>query len=130
MSGRGPLIAGQAAIVAVLIAIVYFTFLQPDDGTTPSGIDAGPPNARNLDSDKKDGGGGGNGGAGGNGGGGGGALAGTAAGTVAGGSLASAGGAPGGTTPSGDQYFDSLALLKQQLGITADLSSGKPLKRR
>jgi hypothetical protein len=131
LSGRGPLIAGQAAIVAVLIAIVYFTLLQPNDSNTPSGIEAGPPSARNdSDANGGDGVGGadrgdGSGGAdtGGTQGGAGGAPG------VAGASLANAAGGSR-PSPAGDQYFDSLAVLKQQLGIAATLSTEKRLKRR
>jgi hypothetical protein len=138
-SRRGRLIAGQAAIVAVLIAIAWATLLQGGDSDTLSGIDAPGPSL-DLDSrdvgdgkGKKGGagdgrrGGSGNGqgqGGGGNGGSGGGA------------SLADAGpagletgsGGPG-TTPAGSQYSDTLSLLKDELGLGTSQSRQR-LKRR
>src|SRR5687768_17363093 len=55
LSGRGSLIAGQAAIVAVLIALAYGTFLQDDEPGPLSGIDAPGPQGQ-LDDDRKNGG--------------------------------------------------------------------------
>ena len=40
MSARAKLIAGQAGVVAILIAIAYFVFLKGDDPGSLSGIDA------------------------------------------------------------------------------------------
>jgi hypothetical protein len=145
MSGRGPVIAGQVAIVAVLIAIVYGSFLRPDDAITPSGIDAGNRNAQNLETGGGggDGGGagtgsaggaaggtegtagGGAGGAGGTGGAGAGGGA-SGAGTGGGDTLASAIDRPG-NTPVGNQYSDTLTSLKHELGISAE---GSPDRRK
>jgi hypothetical protein len=144
LTGRGRLIAGQAAIVAVLIAIVWATLLQGGDSDTLSGIDASVPPGQSLDLgsfDAGDGkgkpGGGGNGGAGpgdgqgqGDGNGGAGGGSGFAA-SLAGGGPADleTGPAGTGTTPAGSQYSDTLSLLKDQLGLSTSQSSKRARRR-
>jgi hypothetical protein len=118
MSGRHRLIAGQAAVVAVLIAIAWAIFLRGGDSGTLSGIDApGGPQALETDGGKGNGVGPG-GGAGGNGGGAGGGGLGGGGGPSVGAPAASIVSTPGGgrTKPTDDQYGDVVTLLKQRLG--------------
>jgi len=129
-SRRGRLIAGQAAIVAVLIAIVYGTFLQDNEPGPLSGIDAPGPQAQ-LDDDRKHGGdgAGGDGGTGGGVGGGAGGGAGGAGDGGAGGAGSGPASLAGTTTPTDRQYSDTLSLLKEQLGTDVPPATGRAKRR-
>jgi hypothetical protein len=117
MSGRGRLIAGQAAIVAVLIAVVWATLLRGGDSGTLSGIDApGGPQALETDGGKGNGRGSGGRNAGDAGQASG--VSGGAGGPAGGAAVATLDGTTGGatTSPTDEQYGDTVVLLKRRLG--------------